>query len=129
MWLSESWQLLLSFLNRLRSLRSKKFGKKDIPKQEPGATPSSLNGTPEKQKKVGDDDDDDDKDDDDDDLSGGEEVGGAVTEEEQADVEEEVEVESANQGLEEIERKIEKLGKVSLGGPDYLSHFKKGIVF
>lgn len=102
------------FNNRLRSLRAKKFGKRDIPKQEPGrGTPSSLNGTPEKQKKLGDDDDDDDKDDDDDDImSGGEEVGGAGTEEEQAEAEEEVEVESANQGLEEIERKIEKLGKV-----------------
>ena len=100
--------------NRLRTMRAKKFGKKDTPKC---ATLSSLNGTPEKQEKKGgaDDDDDEEKDEDDDEMSGGEDGGVGGADEEEAVDEEEVEVETADQGLEEIEKKIEKLSKVGCG--------------
>ncbi|XP_022106511.1 bromodomain adjacent to zinc finger domain protein 2B-like isoform X3 [Acanthaster planci] len=100
-------------LRKLRTLRSKQFDNKVTPKQEPGTSTPTLNGTPEKQnKKVSnEDDDDDEKDDDEDDMSGGEEgaVGGAV--EEDGGAEEEVEVESLNEGVEEIEKKMERLSK------------------
>ncbi|XP_038049473.1 bromodomain adjacent to zinc finger domain protein 2B-like isoform X4 [Patiria miniata] len=97
-------------MRKLRTLRAKKFDHKMVPKQEPGTSTPTLNGTPEKQgKKVNNDDDDDD--DDDDDMSGGEDGGVGGANEDEGGLDEEVEVESTTDGLEEIEKKMEKLGK------------------